>query len=119
MMGKPAESRRAVEQAGERIKNWLRETVMLMVDHADEVKVIEGSVRDNDTQLKIVVHTDDAGKVIGKGGRNVRSLRIALLAISGAIGHNYTLDVVDANESKRSEQVSRYRAVMDHLNDGN
>lgn len=91
----------------ERIKNWLQETVKLMVDYADEVKVIEGSMRDNETQLQIVVHTDDAGKVIGKEGRNVRSLRILMLSISRARGHNFTLDVIDANADKRAEKFAR------------
>lgn len=90
-----------------RIKNWLQETVKLMVDHADEVKVVEGCVTDDSTQLKVIIHTDDAGKVIGKQGRNVRSLRITLMAISRAVGHNFAIDVVDSNEGKRAEKVSR------------
>jgi predicted RNA-binding protein YlqC (UPF0109 family) len=115
-MGKPKEKRQALEQAEiqtdlgtevlrERIKNWLRETVTLMVDYADDVKVIDGRLRGNDTQLKILVHTDDAGKVIGKEGRHARSLRTVLMAISRAHGHNFTLDVVDTNEDKRAARA--------------
>jgi predicted RNA-binding protein YlqC (UPF0109 family) len=100
----PAEDLRLLR---ERIKCWMKETVMLMVDFADEVKVVEGSIRDTDTQLKIAVHHDDTGKVIGKTGRNVRSLRICLMAISRSTGHNFTLDVVDGNEEIRAERLAR------------
>lgn len=94
-----------------RIKHWLRETVMLMVDRAEEVKISEGAIRDTDTQLKVICADSDTGKIIGQGGRNARSLRIVLLAISRSTGHNFTLDIVDVNEDKREEQKARVVAA--------
>jgi predicted RNA-binding protein YlqC (UPF0109 family) len=94
-----------------RMKLWLRETVMLMVDRPQDVKVMEGSARINDTQLKVLCAAADTGKVIGTGGRNVRSLRTVMLSVSRATHHNFTLDVVDANEGKREERMARVMAA--------
>jgi hypothetical protein len=84
-----------------RVKHWLRETVMLMVDCPEEVRIIEGTAKEAETQLKVLCATSDTGKVIGKQGRNVRALRIVLITASRTCGHNFTIDIVDANEAKR------------------
>jgi len=56
-----------------------------IVDHPDAVKI----TRKKDefgVLLEFSVHPDDTGKVIGKGGQTIKSLRI-LLRIVGAKDH--------------------------------
>lgn len=90
-----------------RVKHWLRETIILMVDHREDVAVSEGSMKETETQLKVLCHRDDVGKVIGKMGRTARSLRILLLTVSRATGHTFNLDIVDASDAKRADRLSR------------
>jgi len=53
-----------------------------IVDHPEDV-VVERIVDELGTLLQVRVHPDDTGKVIGKGGQTIKSLRI-LLRIVGA-----------------------------------
>jgi predicted RNA-binding protein YlqC (UPF0109 family) len=78
-----------------RLMHWIKETVSLMVDYPQEVKVIQGAPKDGETQLKVIAHPDDIGKIIGKSGRNARSMRVLLLAVSRTTKHTFTLDVVE------------------------
>jgi len=75
----------------ERIKSWLLETVRLMVDTPDAVRVETISP----TALRIRVHHSDIGKIIGKTGRTARSIRTILGAIGMAQGTRYALDIVE------------------------
>ena len=76
-------SREVVEYVAE----WL-------VDYPDEVEVteVEG---DGGIALELSVHPDDVGKVIGKRGRIIRSLR-AIAKASGQRQHqNVSVEVID------------------------
>jgi predicted RNA-binding protein YlqC (UPF0109 family) len=66
-----------------RTKEWLETTVKMMVDRPDEARVEEGVSPDGSTVFySIFVNYDhDLGKVVGRGGRNIESLR----KIGGAI----------------------------------
>jgi uncharacterized protein len=77
-----------------RVKVWLRETIMLMVDHPAEVKVSNGPIDGYSLIVRVEVHPEDIGKIIGKQGRNARSLRTMLLAIGHTQSHYFTLDIV-------------------------
>ncbi len=66
-----------------------------LVEHTDDVVVDETQAEDK-TLLTIHVHTEDMGKIIGKGGRIIRSLRdlVKLMAAKQGI----YVDVVLAEE---------------------
>lgn len=67
-----------------KVKEWLEKTVKLMVDLPDEVKVMEGMSPDGSTSyFTVYVNYDhDLGKLVGKGGSNINSLRKLASAIA-------------------------------------
>jgi predicted RNA-binding protein YlqC (UPF0109 family) len=71
-----------------------------LVDHPDEVLVeaVEGDEGDDTTVLEMRVSPDDVGKVIGKQGRTVRSMRTILAAVGAGHHLRYELDVVEDEE---------------------
>jgi hypothetical protein len=66
-----------------------------LVDRPDEVSV-EGFEEDDGTiVLEIRVAEDDVGKVIGRGGRTVSSLRTVMRAVASRKDERVLVDVVD------------------------
>ena len=66
-----------------------------LVDKPDEVSV-EGFDEDDGTiVLEIRVADDDVGKVIGRGGRTVSSLRTVMRAVASRQDERVLVDVVD------------------------
>ncbi len=66
-----------------------------LVDKPDEVSV-EGFDEDDGTiALEIHVADDDAGKVIGRGGRTISSIRTIMRAVASSRDERVLVDVVD------------------------
>ena len=66
-----------------------------LVDRPDEVSV-EGFDEDDGTiVLEIRVADEDVGKVIGRGGRTVSSLRTVMRAVASRRDERVLVDVVD------------------------
>ncbi len=66
-----------------------------LVDNPDKVK-IEGFDEDDGTiVLEMRVADDDVGKVIGRGGRTVSSLRTVMRAVASRQDERVLVDVVD------------------------
>ena len=66
-----------------------------LVDSPDEVSV-EGFEEDDGTiVLELHVAEDDVGKVIGRGGRTVSSLRTVMRAVASRQDERVLVDVVD------------------------
>jgi uncharacterized protein len=66
-----------------------------LVDRPDEVKV-EGFEEDDGTiVLELRVADDDVGKVIGRGGRTVGSLRTVMRAVASRHDERVMVDVLD------------------------
>jgi predicted RNA-binding protein YlqC (UPF0109 family) len=78
----------------ERIQQWLLETVRLMVDRPDDVKVQPTGTGDS-ISLRVSVHPSDIGKMIGKTGRTARSLRTIGTAIAMAHRTRFALDIIE------------------------
>ncbi len=76
-----------------RIRSFLTGTVFLLAEEPRKVslEVIPGPTS---TQLTLWIPASDLGKVIGKDGRTIRSIRTLLLAINGGSDHRYSIDVV-------------------------
>jgi predicted RNA-binding protein YlqC (UPF0109 family) len=64
-----------------------------LVDSKDEVRV-ERVERDDAVVFELHVAEDDLGKVIGRGGRMVRSLRILVRASGAKVGERRMLEIV-------------------------
>ena len=73
----------------------LEHLVSGIVDHPDDVTVREKQGRGRGTLLKVSVHPEDLGRVIGRAGRTAKSLRTVVNALSG--GKNVRVDFVDVN----------------------
>jgi predicted RNA-binding protein YlqC (UPF0109 family) len=71
--------------------------VKSMVSYPDDVK-IRRSVDELGVLLELEVHRDDVGKVIGKGGQTIKSLRV-LLRVVGAKdnGNRVNLRLIDVD----------------------
>jgi predicted RNA-binding protein YlqC (UPF0109 family) len=66
-----------------------------LVDNPDAVSV-EGFEEDDGTiVLEVHVADDDVGKVIGRGGRTVSSLRTVMRAVASRQDERVLVDVVD------------------------
>ncbi len=66
-----------------------------LVDHPDEVSVESFEEDDGTVVLELHVAEDDAGKVIGRGGRTVAAMRTVMKAASVRHGHRVLVDVMD------------------------
>ena len=77
------------------MEDLLEFLVRSLVDKPDEVK-IEGFDEDDGTiVLEVRVADDDVGKVIGRGGRTVSSLRTVMRAVASRQDERVLVDVVD------------------------
>ncbi|MDM4762909.1 RNA-binding protein [Galbitalea sp. SE-J8] len=70
----------------------LEHLVRGIVDHPDEVQVVERTSGRGDV-LEVRVHADDLGRVIGRAGRTAKALRTLVSAL--ADGRRIRVDVLD------------------------
>jgi predicted RNA-binding protein YlqC (UPF0109 family) len=66
-----------------------------LVDRPDKVSVESFEEPDGTVVLELHVAEEDAGKVIGRGGRTVAALRTVLKAAAVRRGNRVLVDVVD------------------------
>jgi uncharacterized protein len=66
-----------------------------LVDNPDEVEIAEVEGERGALVLEVSVHPDDVGKMIGKRGRIIRSLRALARAAGQRDGQTVLVEVVD------------------------
>jgi predicted RNA-binding protein YlqC (UPF0109 family) len=66
-----------------------------LVDHPEDLAIAEVDGEDNSLILELTVHPDDVGKVIGKRGRIIRSLRTLARAAGQRDERAVSVEVVD------------------------
>ena len=66
-----------------------------LLDHPEEMSVLEAEAEGGGLILDVTVHPDDVGKIIGKRGRIIRSLRALGKAAGQREGRSVTIEVVD------------------------
>ena len=66
-----------------------------LVDKPNEVSVESFEEEDGTVVLELHVAEDEAGKVIGRGGRTAAALRTVMKAAAVRAGHRVLVDVVD------------------------
>jgi predicted RNA-binding protein YlqC (UPF0109 family) len=76
------------------LTDLIRSIAVELVDHPDEVDVVEVP-GNNNSVIELRVARDDVGKVIGKEGRTAQSMRTILTAVSAKSGRRVHLDIVD------------------------
>jgi predicted RNA-binding protein YlqC (UPF0109 family) len=77
------------------VEDLLEYLARALVEHPDEVSVECFEEDDGTTVLELSVAEDDMGKVIGKGGRTVNSLRTVMRACSVRRGNRVVVDIVE------------------------
>lgn len=64
-----------------------------LVDHPDDVEVLE-AVMEDETVLELHVHEDDMGKVIGKQGKIAKAIRSVMKAAAGKSNTKVVVNIV-------------------------
>lgn len=71
----------------------LMRLIGLLVDHPEDVRILEEVDARGETVFTVQVAPDDLGKLIGRQGRTARSLRNFLEARGKLDGHRYLLEI--------------------------
>jgi uncharacterized protein len=66
-----------------------------LVEHPEAIEIQEVETDGGGVVVEVSVHPDDVGKIIGRRGRIIRSLRILAKAAGQRAGENVTVEVVD------------------------
>jgi uncharacterized protein len=77
------------------VEDLLEYLARSLVDKPDEVSVEGFDEEDGTIVLELHVADDEAGKVIGRGGRTVAALRVVMKAAATRDGNRVLVDVVD------------------------
>jgi predicted RNA-binding protein YlqC (UPF0109 family) len=89
------ETRTEVAGDGPQIEDLLENLVKGLVDKPEEVSVDGFDEADGSMTLELRVAEDEAGKVIGRGGRTINALRQITRAHQEARGRKVVVDLVD------------------------
>jgi predicted RNA-binding protein YlqC (UPF0109 family) len=77
------------------VEDLLEFLARALVDRPDEVTVEAFDEDDGTIALELRVAEDDVGKVIGRGGRTITSLRTVMRAVASRHDERVLVDVVD------------------------
>jgi predicted RNA-binding protein YlqC (UPF0109 family) len=66
-----------------------------LVEHPEAIEIQEVETDGGGVVVEVSVHPDDVGKIIGRRGRIIRSLRTLAKAAGQRAGENVTVEVVD------------------------
>jgi len=78
----------------DRLEDLLTFVARSLVDEPDQVEV-SSTEDDSRVDLELRVAPDDVGKVIGRQGRTIRSIRTVMKAASVKIGKRVNVEVAD------------------------
>lgn len=84
----------------------LTEIVMALVDHPDQVRVEEINETPRITLWWIHVHPDDRGKVIGKGGATISSMRHLLSCIMAPRQQRAEVEVANSRQARQARRAA-------------
>jgi predicted RNA-binding protein YlqC (UPF0109 family) len=71
----------SIAEAGTELQQFLQETVERIVEQPDQVRIVLGR-RNDCVMLDVSVAENDRGRVLGRNGQTVRSLRIILASMA-------------------------------------
>lgn len=89
----------------EQILSYVQYVVEALVDEPDAVKVTE-SWENDELFVDVEVADDERGRIIGKGGRMIRSMRVVVRAAAGRDGNRASVELVetDSNDGSGSSE---------------
>ncbi len=76
------------------MKALVEQMVRAIVDHPEAVEVQEVAT-EHTTIIEVRVAREDIGKVIGRQGRNVQSMRTILTAVGAKDNRKVTLEIIE------------------------
>jgi predicted RNA-binding protein YlqC (UPF0109 family) len=76
-----------------KMRDLLLQIVKELVDHPDDV-IVKEVVGERTTVLELKVHQDDIGKVIGRKGRIINSLRVIIKSAAVKEGKIVSLELL-------------------------
>jgi len=83
-----------MSEAGPRLEVAVKYLVQAVVAHPDDVRVeVRSEGGEAGHRVKVMVHADDVGRVIGREGRTIRGLRQILALTVPTLGAPVTLDL--------------------------
>lgn len=80
--------------SAEELRLLVEEVVLPLVDNPSEVEVA-ASVEGSDVLVEVAVNPDDAGKVIGRQGRVIKSIRTLARAAATRKGLSVDVELLD------------------------
>ncbi len=83
------------------VKEFILEYVKLIAKHPDIITIDSKNIDENLTELFLYVHPDDIGKIIGKDGRMISSIKTFISGCKPKGGPNYKLSVKAIENAKR------------------
>jgi len=106
------------ERSGQ-IADYVQYVVEQLVENADAVNVTE-QVENDELFVDIEVEPTDRGRVIGKNGRLIRSLRVVVRAAAGRDGSTAMVEIVEDDEERPEGDTSNAssEAPRDPANEG-
>ena len=91
----------------EQDQQFIEYVVKNLVDHPEDVQ-IERTIYDRGVLLKLTVHTDDMGKVIGKAGSTAKAIRTLLRVVGSKTDERLNLKIVDPDAPEEDAQSSEF-----------
>ncbi len=76
------------------VGSMVRDIVEAIVDHIDDVEIIEVEGTRN-SMITINTHPSDTGKVIGRDGVHADAIRKLATAAGGKLRRRYTIEIIE------------------------
>lgn len=93
----------------DQIVDYVQYVVESLVDTPEAVNVTE-SWEDGELFIDVEVAEDERGRVIGKGGRLIRSLRVIVRAAAGRDGTRASVEIVEPEADAEPAEASEAAA---------
>lgn len=80
------------------MKELLEFLIQSLVQHPDEVAITESKMDDGVYKYTVHVNNEDMGRIIGRGGKTARAIRLLISAKASMEGKRSRIDIEDEEE---------------------
>lgn len=87
-------------------QEFLEYLVKSLVDHPEAVKT-ERTVDEQGTLLKLTVHADDMGQIVGREGKTAKAIRSLLRIVGVKTKENVSLKILEPEGSTRAPRSAQ------------
>ena len=106
----PAREPRASSGSAD-VRLLVEQVVKMIVDNPEQVSVEEGTAERGGAALNLRVAQTDVGKVIGKQGRTIRSLRNLVSAAATKQNRYYSLEIIEEEREGNRAESEKHSAA--------